>query len=141
MFFFNDTATTEIYTLALHDAAITPAQWAAAGARNPDLRGDAVTISRDPEDLPRALREAEVLVTWPEVIHRRFAPGQLAAQAPRLRAIFCATAETDRLAPFDWLPPRVHLLDEGDAEAGHTLDRLAAALRPLRAAAPPSRGM
>src|SRR5438445_4991734 len=37
-FFFNDTATTEIYTLSLHDAL--PIYGAGAGARSRDSRGD-----------------------------------------------------------------------------------------------------
>ncbi|WP_431285810.1 NAD(P)-dependent oxidoreductase [Humitalea sp. 24SJ18S-53] len=100
-----------------HDFIITPGQWAAACARHPDLVGLDASFSEDSADLAPALRVAEVLVTRPKVIHQRFAPGALAAAAPRLRAIFCASAGLDRLAPYDWLPAGVDLLNNSGTHA------------------------
>src|SRR5256885_4987656 len=54
-FFFNDTATTEIYTLSLHDALPISARPAAGGARRlpPRLLGSAAALPRHPEEGPR----------------------------------------------------------------------------------------
>src|SRR5256885_11173498 len=51
-FFFNDTATTEIYTLSLHDALPISAPSAPYGSRLPDIRPGARGI--------RALRQAPI---------------------------------------------------------------------------------
>ena len=40
VFFFNDTATTEIYTLSLHDALPIPGEYEAALVHYPDVSGD-----------------------------------------------------------------------------------------------------
>src|SRR5256885_10791673 len=61
-FFFNDTATTEIYTLSLHDAlpiyeCDEPARHPVRGGRVPD-RGDRAQVSR-PDAEGRALRSEE----------------------------------------------------------------------------------
>src|SRR3989449_2564729 len=59
-FFFNDTATTEIYTLSLHDALpISGAAYRAdrpAGAPRHAVRPPRHTARRDPGDLPRGHR-------------------------------------------------------------------------------------
>src|SRR5256885_11535121 len=54
-FFFNDTATTEIYTLSLHDAL--PISYRAAGLRQDDDRGEAC-IAGAPGRAPAACRRA-----------------------------------------------------------------------------------
>ena len=90
---------------------ITPEQWEAARARAPgglDLR---VTIADDDEGFREAMREAEVLVTWTSEGRRRFPPGALPAMAPRLRVISFTSAGLDRLAPFDWVPEGVAVLN------------------------------
>src|SRR3989449_4306343 len=60
-FFFNDTATTEIYTLSLHDALpISGAAYRAdrpAGAPRHAVRPPRHTARRDPGDLPRGHRD------------------------------------------------------------------------------------
>src|SRR3712207_9381865 len=65
-FFFNDTATTEIYTLSLHDApsdlGLEPAPFQSQGAQHLPLRLDQVQIGgiRGLEDeLPARVKQAE----------------------------------------------------------------------------------
>lgn len=93
------------------DFAITPAQWTAAAARNPGLDGFHVSFAADDAGFAEAMREAEVLLTWTKVVHDRFPVGALPALAPRLKVIACTSAGLDRLAPFDWLPPGILLLN------------------------------
>src|SRR3712207_7380398 len=54
VFFFNDTATTEIYTLSLHDALPICAE-VLAGRREPELRGR--VAARDAQLFERAVRD------------------------------------------------------------------------------------
>src|SRR3712207_8165784 len=54
MFFFNDTATTEIYTLSLHDAL--PILPPGCGCRRATLAGGTVPWPSRPEELPRPRR-------------------------------------------------------------------------------------
>src|SRR2546426_11115548 len=60
-FFFNDTATTEIYTLSLHDAlpiSLRPGRVRPAAAR-PHRAGRAVAAGRRPQPAPRPRRSEE----------------------------------------------------------------------------------
>ena len=87
--------------------------WDAAVARAPDIgAGHEVSIGVTPADLVGAMREAEALVTDASVIAAHFP-----CPAPRLRLIFLTNAGLDRLAPFDWLPPGVALLNNRGAHA------------------------
>ena len=87
--------------------------WDAAVARAPDIgAGHEVSIGVTPADLVGAMREAEALVTDASVIAAHFP-----CPAPRLRLIFLTNAGLDRLAPFDWLPSGVALLNNRGAHA------------------------
>lgn len=87
--------------------AVTPAQWAAAAARAPDVsEGHAVTYGMTPEEFRAQIGEAEILVTQTGAARRLFP-----ADAPRLKLIYCTSAGLDSLAPFDWLPPDAALLN------------------------------
>ncbi|WP_428492704.1 D-2-hydroxyacid dehydrogenase [Rhodopila sp.] len=89
------------------------AMWEAAVARAPDVAaGHEVSIGTTPADFVAAMREAEALVTDASVIAAHFP-----CPAPRLRLIFLTNAGLDRLAPFDWLPPGVALLNNRGAHA------------------------
>jgi phosphoglycerate dehydrogenase-like enzyme len=91
--------------------AVTPAQWQAACARHPDIAGLAVSFADDDAGFDAAIGEADVLLTWTKIVHARFPAGALPLAAPKLRVIACTSAGLDRLAPFDWLPDDVLLLN------------------------------
>jgi glyoxylate/hydroxypyruvate reductase A len=91
--------------------AFTPAQWQAAIERNPDMADADLSISSDENGFDQALAEAEILLTWVNIVARRFSHGRLKDAAPRLKIISCNSAGVDRLAPFDWLPKDVVLLN------------------------------
>jgi glyoxylate/hydroxypyruvate reductase A len=91
--------------------AISLAQWQAGVGRHPDMADIDVTVSNDDAGFERALVDAEVLVTWIDVIKARFPRGALPNAAPRLRILYCTTAGIDGMAPFDWLPDSVSLLN------------------------------
>ncbi len=87
--------------------ALTPEQWDTACARAPDVSdGHEVSFGDDPGAFAAALRDAEALVAQASGVATLFP-----VDAPRLRLIFCTSAGLDRLAPFDWLPPGVELLN------------------------------
>ncbi len=90
---------------------ITPAQWEAALGRAPGHGELRASIADDDAGFAAAMREAEVLVTWTGEARKRFPPGALPALAPRLRVISFTSAGLDRLAPFDWLPEGVAILN------------------------------
>jgi len=89
----------------------TLAQWRAAIARNPDMANIDVSFSSDESGFDQALAEAEVLLTWVSIVARRFHRGGVKDVAPHLKVISCNSAGVDRLAPFDWLPEGVTLLN------------------------------
>ncbi|WP_372618858.1 D-2-hydroxyacid dehydrogenase [Falsiroseomonas sp.] len=99
------------------DFAITLAQWQAALARGPSLGPVEVSIADDDAGFSAAMREAEVLLTWTKVVRARFPVGALPEIAPRLKVIACTSAGLDRLAPFDWLPEDVLLLNNRGTHA------------------------
>ncbi len=87
--------------------AVTPAQWAAAAARAPDVSaGHDVTFGETPEAFRAAIGEAEALVAQTGAVRRLFP-----ADAPRLKLIYCTAAGLDSLAPFDQFPPGAALLN------------------------------
>lgn len=96
-----------------HDPAFsfTPEQWQAAIERSLDMAAIDVSISNDEVGFEHALVDAEVLLTWVNIAKARFRDAKTAGWPPRLRIISCNSAGVDRLAPFDWLPPAVALLN------------------------------
>jgi glyoxylate/hydroxypyruvate reductase A len=96
---------------------ITPEQWAAALARNPDMAGLQPSFAHDDAGFAAAIGEAELLITWTKVVHARFGQGGLKELAPKLQTIFCTSAGLDRLAPFAWLPDDVALLNNRGTHA------------------------
>ncbi len=91
--------------------AITPAQWAAAAARTPDVSaGHVLSFGETAEEFRASIQQAEVLVAQTGAVRRLFP-----AEAPRLRLIYCTAAGLDSLAPFDWLPPNAQLLNNRGA--------------------------
>lgn len=96
---------------------VTPAQVAAALSRHPDLGSPKISFADDDAGFAAAIGQAEVLLTWTRVVHARFPVGVLPGLAPKLKVIACTSAGLDRLAPFDWLPPDVLLLNNRGTHA------------------------
>ena len=119
--------------------AITPARWDAALRRHgsPNHGGDhVVTFADDDAGFAAAIRDAEILVTWTKQVRARLIGADLRALAPRLRAVSCTSAGLDRLAPFDWLPDGVHLLNNRGAHAAKAGEFALMALLMLAAGMP-----
>jgi glyoxylate/hydroxypyruvate reductase A len=92
---------------------VTPELWARVAARlGEDSRHHVVTFGADRADFEAAIGETEALVTDKDVL----AP-LLPFDAPRLKLLFVANAGLDNLAPFDWLPEGVALLNNRGAHA------------------------
>ncbi len=85
--------------------SITRAEWDAAAARAGEEAHE-VSIGATPEAFRAVLTEAEAIIVQTPLL-----PGPFPADAPRLRLLSCLSAGLDRLAPFDWLPPEVALLN------------------------------
>jgi glyoxylate/hydroxypyruvate reductase len=89
------------------------AMWEAAAARAPDIGlGHSVSLGSTPADFTAAMRDAEALVTDVSVIKALFP-----CEAPHLKLIFLTTAGLDGLAPFNWLPPGVVLMNNRGTHA------------------------
>jgi glyoxylate/hydroxypyruvate reductase A len=89
------------------------AMWQDAAARAPDIgHGHTVSIGDSDADFAAAMRDAEALVCDVSVVRAHFP-----CTAPHLQLLFVTNAGLDRLAPFDWLPPGVALLNNRGAHA------------------------
>jgi phosphoglycerate dehydrogenase-like enzyme len=97
--------------------AVTPAQWQAALSRATGASPFEVSFAEDDAGFAAAMRDAEVLLTWTKEVKTRFPLGALPGIAPRLKVIACTSAGLDRLAPFDWLPAEVLLLNNRGTHA------------------------
>jgi glyoxylate/hydroxypyruvate reductase A len=87
--------------------------WDAAAARASDVgAGHEVTIGDADADFAAGIAEAETLITEIGVVAAKFP-----CPAPRLKLLFITNAGLDRLAPFDWLPPGVALLNNAGTHA------------------------
>ncbi len=86
---------------------ITPDMWDAALTRAGEIaRRHHVSFGDTEAAFAEAIGEAEALIGDKDVI-RALMP----RPAPRLRLLFVTNAGLDNLAPFDWLPPGVTLLN------------------------------
>jgi glyoxylate/hydroxypyruvate reductase len=89
------------------------AMWDAAAARAPDIgRGHTVSIGDSDADFAAAMRDAEALVCDVSVVRAHFP-----LAVPHLKLLFLTNAGLDGLAPFDWLPQGVALLNNRGAHA------------------------
>ncbi|HEY1934727.1 MAG TPA: D-2-hydroxyacid dehydrogenase [Acetobacteraceae bacterium] len=87
--------------------------WQAAAARAPDIaQGHVVTIGDTAADCIDAMEDAEALVCDVSVVRAQFP-----CLAPRLKLLFVTNAGLDKLAPFEWLPPGVMLLNNRGTHA------------------------
>ena len=86
---------------------LTPEIWAAAAARAPDVsEGHAVSFGYAPEDFAGVADDVELLVVQKAALTKL-----LPLKAPSLKMIYATSAGLENLAPFDWLPPGVALLN------------------------------
>jgi glyoxylate/hydroxypyruvate reductase len=74
--------------------------------------GHVVSIGDDAADFAAAMTEAEALVCDAGIVK-----AYLPCPAPRLKLLFVTNAGLDRLAPFDWLPPGVVLMNNRGTHA------------------------
>jgi glyoxylate/hydroxypyruvate reductase A len=89
------------------------AQWQAAVARaSATADGHVVSIGSTEDDFTYAMADAEALICDASVIKARFP-----CPAPRLKLLFSTNAGLDRLAPFDWLPDGVILMNNRGVHA------------------------
>jgi glyoxylate/hydroxypyruvate reductase A len=89
------------------------AMWDAAAARASDVSGGhEVSVGRTSADFSGAIGDAEALICDVSVVRAHFP-----CHAPRLRLLFVTNAGLDRLAPFDWLPPDVILMNNRGTHA------------------------
>ena len=92
------------FSLPMWDAAVARASHAGSG--------HVVSIGRTDADFALAMTDAEALICDVSVIK-----GQFPCPAPRLQLLFVTNAGLDRLAPFDWLPPGVILMNNRGTHA------------------------
>lgn len=90
---------------------VTPELWNRVAARMNEPE-HAVSFASDRAGYEKAAGGLEALVTDKDVLE-----SLLPLRAPHLRAVFVANAGLDNLAPFDWLPPGVLLLNNRGAHA------------------------
>jgi len=89
------------------------AMWDAAAARAPETSaGHTVSVGHTQAGFIAAMAEAEALICDISVI-RAFFP----CPAPRLKLLFVTNAGLDRIAPFDWLPTGVILMNNRGTHA------------------------
>lgn len=89
------------------------AMWDAAVARATDIgQGHSVSISATDADFAAAMLDAEALVCDVSVVRALFP-----CTAPHLKLLLITNAGLDGLAPFDWLPPGVALLNNRGTHA------------------------
>ena len=109
---------------------ITPDQWRDAEMRAGEAPHDA-SFAASADAGRAALAEAEILVTQTGALAKL-----LPLDAPRLRLIFCTSAGLDRVAPFDWLPGDVLLLNNRGVHAVRAGEYAAMALLMLAGGMP-----
>ncbi len=86
---------------------ITPEMWQQATARAGEAEtGHDVSFSDARQGFAAAMAEAEAVIGDKDVLRPL-----LPCAAPRLKLIYVCNAGLDNLAPFDWLPPGVALLN------------------------------
>jgi glyoxylate/hydroxypyruvate reductase len=96
-------------TLFSFDRAMWDAAIARAGLA-PDAHSVTIGVTR--EDFTAALPTAEAIVTDTATIRHLFG-----RPTPKLKLVFITSAGLDRLAPFDWLPPGVILMNNRGTHA------------------------
>ena len=103
--------------LSQHNFPLDEGVWAdAAGRAGGVAQGHAVSFGDGAGAFRAALPEVEVIVSQTAAL-AGLLPVLREAGAPRLRMIYCTSAGLERLAPFDWLPEGVALLNNRGTHA------------------------
>lgn len=96
-----------------HNFPLDEQTWSEAAARAPDVSaGHHVSHGDTPEAFQAALPDVEVIISQTAALAKL-----LPFDAPNLKLVYCTSAGLDRLAPFDWLPPGVHLMNNRGTHA------------------------
>ena len=93
---------------------ITPTMWGAAC----DRAGEpvhSVTFGTSSADFIAGLSQAEAVVSVQSGLRRLLEGARTLPPAPRLKILSLTSAGLDKLAPFDWLPPGLVLLNNRGA--------------------------
>jgi glyoxylate/hydroxypyruvate reductase A len=91
---------------------LTERVWADAAARAPDVSaGHALSFGTDAEAFERGMQDAEILIAQTGALLGGLPP------APKLRLIYVTSAGLEKLAPFEWLPRGVPLLNNRGTHA------------------------
>jgi glyoxylate/hydroxypyruvate reductase len=91
---------------------LTERVWADAAARAPDVSaGHAPSFGTDAEAFERGMQDAEILIAQTGALLGGLPP------APKLRLIYVTSAGLEKLAPFEWLPRGVPLLNNRGTHA------------------------
>ncbi len=86
---------------------LTPEVWAAAAARAPDVSaGHDMSYGDTEEAFATAAPVVEVLISQTAAL-----ASLVPFQAPTLKMVYCTSAGLEKLAPFDWLPAGVPILN------------------------------
>ncbi len=87
--------------------------WDAAAGRAGDIgKGHVVSLGDSDAEFAAGVAEAEALITDIGVVATKFP-----CAAPRLKLLLITNAGLDRLAPFDWVPPGLALLNNAGVHA------------------------
>ncbi|HET6197348.1 MAG TPA: D-2-hydroxyacid dehydrogenase, partial [Acetobacteraceae bacterium] len=87
--------------------------WDAAAGRAGDIgKGHVVSLGDSDAEFAAGVAEAEALITDIGVVASKFP-----CAAPRLKLLLITNAGLDRLAPFDWVPPGLALLNNAGVHA------------------------
>jgi len=112
------------------DFPITPTHWHEAAARAGEPAHD-VSFGTTAADWHEARGTVEMLVTHGDLLR-----ALLPLDAPALATVFVANAGVDGLAPFDWLPPGVMLVNNSGTHAPKAGEYIAMAALMLAARLP-----
>lgn len=86
--------------------------WADAAARAPDVSaGHVASFGKDAEAFEQGMQDAEILIAQTSALLGGLPP------APKLRLVYVTSAGLEKLAPFDWLPRGVALLNNRGTHA------------------------
>ena len=96
-----------------HNFPLDAEVWEAACARAPDVSaGHHVSYGDTAEAFHAAVPDMEVLISQTAAL----AP-LLPISPPKLKMVYCTSAGLEKLAPFDWLPPGVPILNNRGTHA------------------------